>query len=268
MLALSLKKSSKQSNVPAADGQTDDDEELRGLQMHLKLNKNKKSKKSRATTAVKQTNNHDKEPMFTDSEVESCARNLDEGARELLLQMDTQGSPICGTYKKPYRYCIFCKKMWSKLRVHIEKMHNGHERVCQALKMGKRERDSEFDAFRREGILKLNTIRLKKNPENPKLERERRNDTNENGKLVMCHLCKAFIEKRYISRHVKKHAETSDDRDHNYKHLWHSEDVNRNVYQAPVAVKALLDKGGKWPFISPELYFLKHRSVVVLTLFF
>ena len=29
------------------------------------------------------------------------------------------------------------------------------------------------------------------------------------------------------------------DRDHIYKHLGHSEDVNRNVYQVPLAIKAL-----------------------------
>ncbi|XP_030844967.1 uncharacterized protein LOC115925389 [Strongylocentrotus purpuratus] len=121
-----------------------------------------------------------------------------------------QGSLACGTYKKPYRYCIFCKRMWSKLRNHIEKKHKDHKRVCQALKMRKKERDLVFDAFRKEGILELNKIRLRKNPDNPVLERERRNDSKTKGKLVICHLCKAFIEKRYISRHEKKHAQTSD----------------------------------------------------------
>ena len=126
----------------------------------------------------------------------------------------TQSVPLGGTYKKPFRYCIFCKKMWSKLRVHIEKMHKGVARVYEALKMGKKERVLEFDAFRKEGILEVNNIRLRKNPDNPKLERERRENKGSSkkgtSKLVMCHLCKAFVEKRYISRHEKFHANNSD----------------------------------------------------------
>ncbi|XP_072042710.1 LOW QUALITY PROTEIN: uncharacterized protein [Amphiura filiformis] len=123
---------------------------------------------------------------------------------------DTKGSHTPRAYQKPYRYCIFCRKLWSKLRIHIEKMHKNEERVSKALQMEKHERDKTFGEFRREGIFELNKIRLRKNPENPKLERERRKDTNENDRVVMCHLCKAFIEKRYISRHEKKHCDTSD----------------------------------------------------------
>lgn len=57
----------------------------------------------------------------------------------------------------------------------------------------------------------MNKQRIRKDPDNPKLERERRKEgANGASGLVMCQLCKAFIERRYIARHEKKHAQTSD----------------------------------------------------------
>ncbi|XP_030834305.1 N-lysine methyltransferase KMT5A-like isoform X2 [Strongylocentrotus purpuratus] len=90
MLALGLKKASKQSNSLAADGQTNnvhvhvDDAELPGLQMLPELKKNiYMSTQSKAHTAVEQTNSDDEESLVSDSEVESFARMLDERARQL-----------------------------------------------------------------------------------------------------------------------------------------------------------------------------------------
>lgn len=54
---------------------------------------------------------------------------------------DTEDFENKNTYKKPYRFCIFCKRMMSKLRGHIEKLHKDEERVMQALKAEKRERE-------------------------------------------------------------------------------------------------------------------------------
>ena len=107
------------------------------------------------------------------------------------------------TYKKPYRYCIFCKRMMAKLRGHMVTMHQDEERVRQACKLGKKDKDLAFDALKKEGILELNKLRIRKNPDNAKLERERKKDTSHG--LVMCQLCKGFMDKRYITRHEKMH---------------------------------------------------------------
>ncbi len=119
-------------------------------------------------------------------------------------ESDTSGVHNEETYKKPYRYCIFCKTMMSKLTGHIQTMHKDEERVREALKKPKKEKDLAFDSFRKEGILEVNKLRIRQNPDNPNMERERKRQTTE-GLLVMCNVCKAFIERRYISRHEKKH---------------------------------------------------------------
>ena len=75
--------------------------------------------------------------------------------------------------------------------------------------MEKKEKDAMFGQFRREGILEINKIRTRKNLNSPELERERK-QSSETSHLVMCSVCKVFIEKQYRKKHECRHMEESD----------------------------------------------------------
>ena len=104
-----------------------------------------------------------------------------------------------GSYRKPYRFCIFCQSMKSKLSVHIKEQHGEEERVKIALLLPKSERDAAFQGFKKEGILKQNKEEVKK--ANPKYSRERSSNHKHAGELVMCSICEGFYSKVYIKRH-------------------------------------------------------------------
>ena len=101
------------------------------------------------------------------------------------------------SYKKPYRLCIFCNTYKSKLSQHIAKQHKDIDRVQYALNLPKAEKDNEFAAFKKEGILAGNKVEARKNK--PVFERER---ASKSGSVLMkCGNCSAFLSKKYIKRH-------------------------------------------------------------------
>ncbi|XP_041456679.1 uncharacterized protein LOC121408987 isoform X1 [Lytechinus variegatus] len=105
--------------------------------------------------------------------------------------------------KKPYRYCIFCHKMKSCLRKHMEIRHKENERVRDALMKSKKLRDELFDKFRKEGILLFNKEESKK--DNPKYLRERAcQPENEKDQIVMCSVCHGFYRKTYLRKHMAR----------------------------------------------------------------
>ncbi|PIK36317.1 hypothetical protein BSL78_26845 [Apostichopus japonicus] len=69
--------------------------------------------------------------------------------------------PSTSSYKKPYRLCIFCDSMKSKLSEHIAKQHHNIDRVALALKLATREKRQAFHRFKKEGILKFNKLQAK-----------------------------------------------------------------------------------------------------------
>ena len=131
---------------------------------------------------------------------------------ECSVAQDTsgEGSVEASTYKKPYRYCVFCKKKFSKLRNHIANKHHDNERVKEALQLPKKERDAAFDQMRKDGIFEFNKYEAKKNPDNPHLQRERKRKDETNSILVMCSICQSFIEKKYRKRHEMLHQKSDD----------------------------------------------------------
>ena len=100
-------------------------------------------------------------------------------------------------YKKPYKFCIFCKTAKSKLSQHIVKQHAKDDRVKAALKLPPHEQSSMLDLFKKEGILELNKLQAK--TANPSYHRERRSATDTS--LVMCNICSGFYSRSYIKRH-------------------------------------------------------------------
>ena len=58
-------------------------------------------------------------------------KNEKESGMETTGEDDATGEK----YKKPYHYYIFCQKLFSKLRNHMENKHKDSERVKQALKL-------------------------------------------------------------------------------------------------------------------------------------
>ncbi|XP_057296083.1 uncharacterized protein LOC130629325 isoform X2 [Hydractinia symbiolongicarpus] len=101
--------------------------------------------------------------------------------------------------KKPYRYCIFCKKKMSYLRRHIRSKHKHHPEVKVVLKLKKKEQFAAYEDFRRRGIFEYNMKEALN--EKPEFERERRGrDQND---LVYCNNCKKFISRRFWYQHMK-----------------------------------------------------------------
>ncbi len=99
------------------------------------------------------------------------------------------------TYKKPYRFCIFCNEYKSKLSAHIASQHKDNEQVQNALKLPKSERDNAFSSFRKQGIFEINKREARR--DEPSYERERDGDSE----LIKCGVCSAFLSKKYIKRH-------------------------------------------------------------------
>ena len=106
-------------------------------------------------------------------------------------------------YIKPYRMCIFCNKLRSKLSQHIKEKHSNKERVQRALELPKKERDLEFDMMKKEGIMQQNIKQAKE--DKPKYTRERTSKLKEDDSaLFMCGTCNGFYSRRYIKRHTKR----------------------------------------------------------------
>ena len=59
-------------------------------------------------------------------------------------------------YIKPYRKCIFCKTMSSKLSRHLVKAHKHEPRVKAIVEMSVGKRLVKFGKIRREGIILFN----------------------------------------------------------------------------------------------------------------
>ncbi|XP_057311957.1 uncharacterized protein LOC130649644 isoform X1 [Hydractinia symbiolongicarpus] len=102
-------------------------------------------------------------------------------------------------YKKPYRMCIYCSIMSSKLSRHIKKCHKENERVKNALKMTKVKQIEEWKKIKREGILMYN--KLQATTENPIFQGERQR--KKYLELQRCNLCSAFISKRFFASHKR-----------------------------------------------------------------
>ncbi|XP_057296732.1 uncharacterized protein LOC130625649 [Hydractinia symbiolongicarpus] len=100
-------------------------------------------------------------------------------------------------YKKPYRFCVFCKKMCSKLTDHIKNCHKELKVVKKTLMLKKRERVNAFQQMKRLGIKEFNEKEaVKKNPIYQGEKKRRKHQ-----KLVRCSICSAFISKRFFSTH-------------------------------------------------------------------
>ena len=107
--------------------------------------------------------------------------------------------------KKPYRFCIFCKKYSSYLRRHIKTKHKKEPEVIKALSLPKKEQQIVFQKFKRQGIFEVNQAEAKK--VNPLYERER-SAKIENG-ISYCSHCLMFASRRYWHSHVKNCQQNS-----------------------------------------------------------
>ncbi|XP_041473734.1 AF4/FMR2 family member 1-like [Lytechinus variegatus] len=108
--------------------------------------------------------------------------------------------PQIENYRKPYRHCIFCGKMASKLSDHIVKKHAGIPRVKNAVELPKKQRIQEFK-MKKEGILHVNKLEAKKS--RPGYMRER-SSKKKDSLPVMCSTCDGFFSRSYIKRHSHK----------------------------------------------------------------
>lgn len=98
------------------------------------------------------------------------------------------------------RRCPFCVYHYdSKLKRHIKRKHRDKEEVKNALKLAKKDQDTQFKSFINQGILITNKEEAGK--ENPLYERKRRTDKTES--LVMCGECCIFISPTSMSNHTK-----------------------------------------------------------------
>ncbi|XP_033125442.1 uncharacterized protein LOC117123571 isoform X2 [Anneissia japonica] len=105
------------------------------------------------------------------------------------------------TSKKPLRYCVFCNKYQSKLSRHISVSHQSIERVRLALQLPKEDRIAVFELFKREGILKVNSMRAILGA--PRCERERTPKCKKSLESVKCPGCQAVLSKRTFNRHMR-----------------------------------------------------------------
>ncbi|XP_071500912.1 uncharacterized protein [Diadema antillarum] len=116
----------------------------------------------------------------------------------------TEQEEVCsekgGTYKKPYRFCMYCKQFKSKLSDHLAKKHMNEERVKNALRLPKKQRIEEFDRIRKEGTFEVNKERAR--DDEPSYERERKSSSK--GNLVICGSCSGA----YAAGYMKKHKRT------------------------------------------------------------
>nr|XP_054761399.1 uncharacterized protein LOC129267799 [Lytechinus pictus] len=108
-------------------------------------------------------------------------------------------------YKKPYRFCMYCKKHMSKLSDHFKNKHRNEERIQYALGLPTKERIEEFDRIRKEGTFEVNKIRAK--DDNPQFQRERSSASNS---VVICSNCSGAYSAPYMRRH-KHHCEYKSD---------------------------------------------------------
>ena len=109
-------------------------------------------------------------------------------------------------YKKPYRFCIYCKKYMSKLSDHLKKKHREEERIKSALGLPAKEQQVEFDRIKKEGIFEVNKIRAK--DDKPQFERER--SCASNSTVVICGRCSGAYSASYMRKH-KQHCEYKSD---------------------------------------------------------
>jgi hypothetical protein len=97
--------------------------------------------------------------------------------------------PKMGKYSKPSRIYPFCfKNQGEKLSRHITKVHMNEDRVKEALKLPKKERDAALAQLKKEGILFANRQQLKE--ENPQNQSERK--CSKPLDLTICAVCKGF----------------------------------------------------------------------------
>ncbi|XP_061168122.1 uncharacterized protein LOC133177047 [Saccostrea echinata] len=107
--------------------------------------------------------------------------------------------------KEPKRPCPFCMKLQSSLTKHIQRCHKNEEEVKAAMSLPGLERKRAFRNMKRQGIFKYNAHILKSKDINEESMKEllKERDQGTDKELAMCSLCKAFISKKLMYKHVR-----------------------------------------------------------------
>ncbi|XP_011661625.2 uncharacterized protein LOC105437092 [Strongylocentrotus purpuratus] len=141
--------------------------------------------------------------------VESRQCNEDKSiASDTSHQENNSASDRKKHYKKPYRFCIYCKIFRSKLSDHLKKKHSDEPRVKYALSLPKGERDVEFANIKKEGTFVVNKRRVKENEAS--FERERGPSSLSPDDIVICGTCSGAYASSYIRKHKRLCMRKSD----------------------------------------------------------
>ena len=118
-----------------------------------------------------------------------------DSAANLYLTLTRTGLSLFNT--KIARPCPFCGKLQTRLRRHLEAVHESEELVKGVKDGSKEEKIKVFETLRKNGIYQYNLKAL--NEPDGKLMKER--NQSESNNMNVCGNCKAFIEKAQFYPH-------------------------------------------------------------------
>lgn len=141
--------------------------------------------------------------------------------------------------KKPLRRCVYCGISQTKLTRRLKLKHKHLKEVKNAMNATKRESFRLFDGIKKLGILQ-----------------ENKNEIKENNPVYILDLLTATKNRHRISTIYASLDIPRNDGRFFYDHMGHSEQINKDIYQAPLALMEVIKVGKSLKQIDDGKYYI------------